>query len=695
MGKRSGGEDKKNSGDYGETIVSDFLNKIGWKNHYPTGFNIDCSNEEKHEKSLKIGTHGIDKFYIEESYLDSGRLIHSVISSKHENNTYKNSNFKDYFVDLSDTIECYSRSEEYKNNRDGYETYKPDQIVGILFWISDENDRNYSLIPQLNYKLPTELNYDRIQIMDNDRLEFITKSIEAVDKVFPKYKREFYYINTPNNFSHDRVFSGNSLPIEMLNSDVQIFKLSKNDEIVLVFVTKDLFHSDELKRLLYLAHSISSNLTNNIVILFPSFEHELQKNILEVNKVKLLFRDKDFINTTTIKGYDIGFKDIDKQIEITDEISTDNVEKPNEDNGKILPSGEYLRSFINNSSITESELNLFLKRKGIFLCNPKKENMIPLISSLVLSPKEFELLKDYHHLTEGKDKNRSSILETSSQVKGKDLEKVLKSVDLSKVIKSDFPMYQFTTPIVNFELDDKNKQLILEYEIESYYRNRTWDEQISNFKGKVAFDYSKKALEIISNNIYTSKETYEINRQIISFAKKELKKANIIKNTIEKRILIDRLSNSQILQFLLSFTNNEFFSNIEFRNIISIDMELPEEIPEDSDIKWMENHVKKLKLDGAKIEELAIIKENENHEYVKCWGIVAEYKVNSYKVEGTVTVKLEFSKVKSNGEFMVLIDKVKLEKKHYSERVIREVVQKEIDSIKHENFKKIIKDNKD
>lgn len=689
MGKRSGGEDKKNSGDYGETIVSDFLNKIGWTNHYPTGFNIDCIKEEKHKKSLSMGTHGIDKFFIEESHLDSGRLVHSIISSKHENNTYNNSNFKDYFVDLSDTIECYSGSDEYENNRNGYNTYKPDQIVGILFWISDESDRNYPLITQLNYKLPLELNYNRIQIMDNDRLEFITKSIEVVERNFLNYKREFYYISTPNNFSHDRKFSGKSLPVEMLNSDVQIFKLSKNDEIILVFVTKDIFHADELKRLLFLAHTTSNNLTNNVVIFFPSFEHELQKNILEVNRVKLLFRDKDFINTTTVKGYDIGFKDINKKIETTNEITSNLIDEPKSDNGKILPSGEYLRSFINNSSISESELNIFLKRKGIYFCNPKKEDMIPFICSLVISPKEFEILKDYHQLTEGKDKNRSSRLDTVFEVKGEDLGKVLKSIDLNKVVKSDFPMYQFTIPIASFNLDEKNKQLILEYEIESYYRNRTWDEQISNFKGKVAFDYSKKSLEIISNNIYTSKETYEINRQIINFAKQELKRANLIKSTTEKRILMDGLSNSQILQFLLSFTNNEFFADIEFINIISIDMELPEEIPENSDIKWMEKHVRKLKLDGAKIEELTLIKQDENHEYLKCWGITVEYKVDNFKIKGSATVKLEFSKMKNNSEFMILIDKCKFDSKQFSERSLREIIQKDIDSIKHDNYKKI------
>lgn len=691
MAKRSGGEDKKNSDDLGETYVSDFLNKIGWKSHL-SGFSIDCKKEEKHDKSINKGTHGIDKFFINESHLDTGRLIHSVVSSKHEKNAYNLSLFKKFFIDLSDTVECYESSEDYEKNREGYETYKPDQIVGILFWISSGSDRNYSLIPQLNYRLPSTLNYDRIQIMDNDRMEFIIKSIEAVDKKFPKYTREFYYIDTPNNISKDRIYSGKRLPLEMLNSDVLIFKIQKDKEIILVLTTKDEFHPDELKRLLSLAHFTSNNLTNNVVLLFPSFEHEVHNNIIEVNRIKNLFNDKDFIETTSVQGYDIGFKDVLKKIDTTDEVSTEVIIKPKKDNGKILPYGEYLRSFINNSSITESELNIFLKRKGIYFSDAKKENMIPLIASLVISPKEFDILQDHHQLTENKDKNRSSRLDTVSQVTGQDLGKVLKSINLNQIAKSNFSMYQFTNPIVTFRLDETNKQLLLEYEIESYYRNRTWDEQITNFKGKVAFDYSGKSLEIISNNIYTSKETYEINRQIINFAKTELKKANLIKNTIEKLIVMDGLSNSQILKFLLSFSSNELFNEIEFSNIISVDIELSEEIPDESDIKWMEHHVKKLKLDGAKIEELAIINENENHEYLKCWGIVVEYKVDNFKAKGSAVVKLEFSKVKNNNEFMVLIDKCKFDSKKYSEKVIREIVQKEIDSIKHDKFKEIKKD---
>jgi hypothetical protein len=57
----------------------------------------------------------------------------------------------------------------------------------------------------------------------------------------------------------------------------------------------------------------------------------------------------------------------------------------------------------------------------------------------------------------------------------------------------------------------------------------------------------------------------------------------------------------------------------------------------------------------------------------------------NFKAEGSVIVKLEFSKIKNNHEFMVLIDKCKLKNKKFSERVLRTIVQQEIDSIDETN----------
>jgi len=688
---KSGGEDKKNSGEIGEIYVSNFLNLIGWKN-FKSGVDIPCLMSEKHKKPNE--THGVDRIYQYKSTLDKGRMIHAVMSVKHSTNDYVSSKFKEYFSDLANVVDCYESSLSNNECIDDVEIYKSPQVIGVLFWISSKEERTKSAITNLNLslRLPSELNYDRIQIMDNDRMEFITNSIDAVKKRFSKHKIEFYYISTPYNMS-DRPYSGSKLPIEMFNSDIQTFRLQKDDEIILAIVVKDEFNPDNLKRIFGLSHKISNNFTNNVVILFPSFEHKVQKNINIVNSIKDLFQDKDFIDTTNVYGYDIGFKDVLELVEISDEVSDEEILEPLSDNGKILPYGEYLRSYINHSSITESELNIFLKSKGIYVCKyAKKEFTIPVISSMLVSPTEFEILKNHHTLTESKDKRRSSSLETTSNISGEDLAKVLNVINLNEIAKSKFPNYKFTIPESEFKLDKEKKQITLEYEIESYYRNRSWDEQINIFKGKVVFDYSKKRLEIISNNIYTSTETFEIGRKIINYAKAKLKEANLIKSTKENQILMDNLSNEQILQFLLSFTDDSSLNEIEFKTIKSIDIELSnkDEIPSDSDLKWVENSIQKLKLDGANLQELKIIKENGNHKYLKCWGIIVEYKFNTFKAKGSVIVRLEFYKANKNNEFMVIIDKYDYDKRLFTKKTIDDMVLSEIDNIKHSKYQEIM-----
>lgn len=59
-----------------------------------------------------------------------------------------------------------------------------------------------SLIDKLNNPvLKDDLLYERIHIIDNDRIEFIIKSINVIKEKFNQYKYSFYYIDTPKQFS--------------------------------------------------------------------------------------------------------------------------------------------------------------------------------------------------------------------------------------------------------------------------------------------------------------------------------------------------------------------------------------------------------------------------------------------------------------------------------------------------------------
>jgi len=695
------GEASKSSGELGERYVEKFLNLIGWSTGQ-SNESITCSESEKHKNPNAKGgrkTHGIDELYTYESPMDSNTLIHSVMSVKHTDEIYPNSantKFKEHMLDLAYAIECFIESKLLADNRANYEA-ENEQIVGILFWLSSKSDKDSSVISNIkNPELKDDLLFDRIHVVDNDRLEFITKSINLIKEKFPLYKFSFYYIDTPNNLSdRKKECSGNMLPIEMLNSDIQVFKLERDKEIILAIVVKDNFDSESLKRIFGLAHRLTNNLTSNIQIFFPKLEHERQDNKNIISRVKNKFKDKEFINTAYVYGYDIGFKGTIESIETSEEIPSEKIEEQTIDNGTTLPYGEQLRSLLSHSVISPNELKNILRDKGIFVCDPVKENTIPILTSMLLSPNEFDILKDKQKTKEDKEKRHSSKFKTEKKVTVETLKSALKSFDLNELDKQKIKNYKYKIPKVTYEGNKEKNELTLNYEIERYQRNKSWDEQTNFFRGSVILDCNGDELEIIAKNIATSKETLEINQSIINYTKSKLVENNIISKTAkEEKILMNDMSNKEVLKFILSFTNNDNLTDIEFIDIISIDIEIDDTItlPETSKIKWMESKIKKLKLDGKKIEDIEIITDDKNHEYLKCWGIICEFKYDNLKAKGSSIIEFKFN-TSNKGEFFIQIGKSKFDKKIYKQKDIDQMILKDIDNIKYTIHKEIMEKN--
>jgi len=692
------GEASKSSGELGEKYVENFLKLIGWSTTL-SNESISCCESEKHNvNKAKKGrqTHGIDELYTYMSPMDTGMLVNAVVSVKHTDKPYPSSpslKFKEHIIDLAYAIECFENSELKDDTLT--DSFNDNETIGVLFWISSESPTDYSVISELNnIILKDDLSYKRIHVIDNDRIEFIKKSIDIVtSRRFWGYEFSFHYIDTPNNLSdNNKKSDGKVLPIEMLNSDIQIFKLQKDKEIILVLILKDEFHEDSFQRILGLAHLISNNLASNVQIFFPYFEHNRQQNKNKINKIKSKFKEQSFINTTTVYGYDISFKDIEENIALSDKIYNDEIDEPVLDNGKFLPYGEYLRSLLSDSLITDSELKKLLRAKGVYICNPIKEETIPVLSSLLLTPREFNILKEHHKTKEDKENSQSSRFKTEVIPTVSNLKKVLKDINFNEIDKDKFTNYNYKAPKQRFKVDEEKKQLRIDYEIERYQKNKSWDKQINNFKGHVILDCSGNTLELISESISTSKETLKINKKIISYIERTLKEHNIIsKNAKEEKILMGDMTNEEILMFLLEFTNNNKLENIKFINIVSIDIEIDETItlPSDSQIKWMENKIKNLKLDGKKIEDIEILIDNKNHKYLKCWSMIVEYKYDNLSGKGTSIVELKFNS-SNKGEFSIRIENYKFDKKLYIQKSIHEMILSDINVIKHHKHKEIM-----
>ena len=74
------------------------------------------------------------------------------------------------------------------------------------------------------------------------------------------------------------------------------------------------------------------------------------------------------------------------------------------DINKIIPYGESLRGFVNQKFISQSELHRILKERGIFTLNSEKDFIVPILQTLLLSPKEFDKIRDAFTAKEDNEK---------------------------------------------------------------------------------------------------------------------------------------------------------------------------------------------------------------------------------------------------------------------------------------------------
>lgn len=74
---------------------------------------------------------------------------------------------------------------------------------------------------------------------------------------------------------------------------------------------------------------------------------------------------------------------------------------------KFIPFGEALRGFANQKFISAYELQSILKERGIFVLNTDKDYIVPFMQTLLLSPAEFDRIREAFSRKEDNEKKIS------------------------------------------------------------------------------------------------------------------------------------------------------------------------------------------------------------------------------------------------------------------------------------------------
>lgn len=280
-----------------------------------------------------------------------------------------------------------------------------------------------------------------------------------------------------------------------------------------------------------------------------------------------------------------------------------------------IPSGNDLRVLLNSDHISYGEVHKTLQEKGIYIWDSEKSVTVPLLSSTLLTPDEFSRLIEVSVDRESKPKNKTSSVELTALTT--DWIDPLRNLDFSDELlpTKGIDTTQFSvSPQVVIENKDKVK---IAYSILSKKYNEDWIQSELKFEAEVTITHKDGKLQLDFSSTHTSKETEAINRNIVNkitrtlyeskaISKPELKQINFLSFDNEERVrFFKRLTAGKAKRLLKGDVDN---IEITFDQTIS-------DLPDDPKISWMKDTVKRLKIDGEKLNDIFLIAEELYYKY--------------------------------------------------------------------------------
>ena len=371
----------------------------------------------------------------------------------------------------------------------------------------------------------------------------------------------------------------------------------------------------------------------------------------------------------------------------------------------ILPFGNTLKPLVASSkALTPSDLKNALARKGIFVSSSNKEETLPLLLTSLLSPKEFEELKEKQKVKEAipKRKSKNYIYTTDD-----DLIKIapkLNKIKMDDLKKWELENYEIADINTFNRYESNNNKLHMSYKIRRTDLTKDWFDQVSIHEASIDISLNKKEKNLMISSEYSAEETRELNVLLIKKIASVLKEEAVIEDDKGTEIKFGDFTNSSRINFLLNFVDDRLdiggtFTFDEITNIeISLDSEVEKTLPED--FKWMEDRVSNMKFEGKALHETDILKDNKYHSSLVISLLKINYKFTTISNSGECIVEIEFPTKRGqtlpdpNSEFLFKFINIKCKNK-INTKSARQILYRTFDIFKEECYKKTTKQIED
>jgi hypothetical protein len=284
----------------------------------------------------------------------------------------------------------------------------------------------------------------------------------------------------------------------------------------------------------------------------------------------------------------------------------------------ILPFGSSLIPLLYSSFLSDANLNQLLRSRGIYNSSNEKDVAVSIIKNIILSPDEFNVLREQQKTKEDKKKNTSEdiIFDSSDTLFDITSDDHFKVNDILEGKQGIIQIEGVST--VN--VVDKN-HLYYEYNLIRNDTSKDWANSATKHSGRIDFIKKENVISIYSE--YTSNETKKVNDEIRKRLKENLKKKSKTGEIKVTKITFDSFSNINRIHFLFSFFDNkEIFSLYKITDI-SFGPDPQKTLPEQA--RWMEERVKKLSIVGKDLNKIEYFANKKYYESLLIESIDAQF----------------------------------------------------------------------
>lgn len=370
------------------------------------------------------------------------------------------------------------------------------------------------------------------------------------------------------------------------------------------------------------------------------------------------------------------------------------MENINDNINRFLPYGESLRAILDHPSIKDTERKQLLRMKGVFVNKSDENSTFPILTTSLLSPTEFEFLKEKLQSKEDREKTITRTLEWESTKKL--ITAIPDNFDIQEIIKTNFPKYKVIgNP--NFKMINRNPDKIsLDFKCETANYRTPWYRGKSEFRGQVTYEkVTTKNNKVQLQIVHTSPETTDISEKVAKNLEKHFKDNNFMDPQKEiQRILFKDFTNEERIEFFLSMTKSNNVFDFTKATFLDIGPDPNENLPED--INWLElAKVRDLSINGEGLHNTLFINEKTLHKFMELCEMENIYNFSIPSAEGNCRIRFGFSnyfkKRIGNIEFVVDINKINLKEEYATvpQASIRKQLLKEFEKFKTEKYDKL------